>query len=235
MELDYLIKLLEFNNFPRTNLDFSLPLVVHGVAGCGKSTIISKLAKAFPTLVVASFTPQILDGNTGRKQVAVDGSPVDILDEYLSGPTPSVRLALFCDPLQYSCEKPRLPHFISLTTHRFCPLTADFLNSKFGCEIISLRQDSCEIVEADPFATDPEGVVITFEPEVKSILERHQCFPTDISTLWGKNLETVSVYLSSFDTCLDSFRTDLFLSLTRHTKKLLVFDFNAWPDSSDEL
>ena len=235
MELDYLIKLLNFNGFTRTSRPFSLPLVIHGVAGCGKSTIISKVSCAYPSLVSASFSPQLLDADSGRRQVPVAGSAVDLLDEYLAGPNPPVRLAKFCDPLQYDCQLPEEPHYKALHSYRFCPATAGLLNKIFGCHIVSKLDTSASIRFADAFTEDPEGQVVTFEPELESLLTAHGCPTTPVADLWGRNIPYVSVYTSSIGYALENYRSSLFLALTRHQKQLLIFDLDARTDSPYEL
>ena len=235
MELEYLVNLLDFYGFSRTSRSFSLPLVIHGVAGCGKSTIISKVSCAYPKLISASFSPQLIDPDSGRRQSAVDGSTVDLLDEYLAGINPTVRLAKFCDPLQYDCQSPEEPHYRALHSHRFCPATAQLLNKIFGCHITSKLTTSATIRFADAFAEDPEGQVITFEPELESLLTAHGCPTTPVADLWGRNIPYVSVYTSSIDYALENYRSSLFLALTRHQKQLLIFDLDARADTPHEL
>nr|AHB59867.1 TGB1 [Narcissus mosaic virus] len=228
MDCKYLLELLDSYSFIRSSRSFSSPIIIHGVAGCGKSTIIQKIALAFPELLIGSFTPALLDPNSGRKQLAVTSDPLDILDEYLGGPNPVVRLAKFCDPLQYSCEQPEVPHFTSLLTWRFCVRTTALLNGIFGCQIKSRREDLCHLTHENPYTTDPKGVVVAHEQEVINLLLQHGCPVTPTQHLWGLTIPVVSVYVTSIAALSTVDRANLFLSLTRHSKALHIFEFDAW-------
>ncbi|BAG12159.1 Triple gene block protein 1 [Asparagus virus 3] len=235
MEISYIVDLLNFLGFTRSSRPFSLPLVVHGVAGSGKTHLLRKVSLHFPELVHCSFTPQLIDPNSGRRQLPASETPTDLLDEYLGGPNPVVRLLKVCDPLQYNCPDPEIPHFQSLTTRRFCPLTTTLLNSLFGTNIVSAVPTCCRIEIQDPYSTDPIGTVVTFSPEIHTLLSRHGCQPTPISELWGLNIRVVSCYVDSLEEALLNHRAPLFLALTRHTAELHIFLFDARTDAAYEL
>ncbi|CAC87087.1 triple gene block protein 1 [Asparagus virus 3] len=235
MEVSYIVELLDFLGFTRSRRPFSLPLVVHGVAGSGKTYLLRKVSSHFPHLVHCSFAPQIIDSNSGRKQAPVTSEPTDLLDEYLGGPNPLVRLLKVCDPLQYDCPEPEVPHYVSLTTRRFCPLTTTLLNSLFGCDIVSLVDRNCHIQIHDPYTDDPIGTVVSLSPDIGALLLRHGCATTPIADLWDVNLSVVSCYLHSLEEALTHYRAPLFLTLTRHTAELHIFLFDARTDAAHEL
>nr|AIL23156.1 TGB1 [Asparagus virus 3] len=235
MEVNYIVELLDFLGFSRSTRPFSLPLVVHGVAGSGKTHLLRKVSLHFPHLTHSSFTPQIIDPDSGRKQKLVTSEPTDLLDEYLGGPNPTVSLLKVCDPLQYDCPDPEVPHYVSLVTRRFCPRTANLLNTLFGCHITSLVSADCDIQIHDPYVDDPSGTVVTFTSDIHTLLTSHGCTPTPVSELWGVNLRVVSCYLQSLEDALCHHRAPLFLTLTRHTAELHIFLFDARTDLADEL
>nr|QED43055.1 TGB1 [Asparagus virus 3] len=235
MEVSYTIELLDFLDFTRSRRPFSLPLVVHGVAGSGKTHLLRKISAHFPDLTHCSFAPQIIDPDSGRKQSPVTTEPTDLLDEYLGGPNPVVRLLKVCDPLQYDCPEPEVPHYFSLTTRRFCPRTTTLLNSLFGCHIVSLVNTTCQVQLHDPYTEDPLGTVVSLSPDITRLLLRHGCATTPISDLWGANLSVVSCYLHSLEDALTHYRAPLFLTLTRHTTELHIFLFNARTDAAHQL
>ncbi|BAE44212.1 triple gene block protein 1 [Potexvirus ecsalstroemeriae] len=233
MALFYLQTLLLNSDFTRTTTPTASPLIIFGTAGCGKTSIIRALASQFPELHFSSFHPIVLLPNIRKKQhLANPNEATDVLDEFLAGPNPEVRIAKFCDPLQYNCETLPEPHFISETTYRFCPRTCELLNDIFKTTLKSKVLEICKVACVDPYAVDPVGKVIAIEQELFPILSAHGLTVHSPDFLTGQTIPEVSVYTLNLKRAVAEHPHLLFIALTRHSKTLHLFDLNAGPDTT---
>ena len=87
--MDTLISLLTANGYSRTDLPISKPLVVHAVAGAGKTTLIREFLKLHPSVNAQTLgTPD--KPNLSRKMIRQYSMPkanhFNILDEYCAQP-----------------------------------------------------------------------------------------------------------------------------------------------------
>lgn len=140
--MDRLIDLLTANGYSRTDHPISKPLVIHAVAGAGKTTLIRQFLKENPAINAQTLgTPD--KPNLSRKMIRPHTGPkanhFNILDEYCAQPLKGSWDAVFADPLQhpdYALE----PHFIKETSHRLGPSTCRLI-SELGILIYPGAED----------------------------------------------------------------------------------------------
>nr|BDB91244.1 triple gene block 1 [Cymbidium mosaic virus] len=227
MELAYLVRLLEHNKFERTNLPLSSPLVVHGIAGSGKSTILTTFHHHYPAHPIFSHSPTLLDPSNRIYQQCITTDSVPdgaIVDEYnYKALDYSHCLALFGDPLQlpHSLQ----PHYYSSRTHRYGPKLTSLLNNLFHLSITSLAPvDSLDY--ADPFAVDPSGFTIADEEVYNFVSQQVPGTLLPLDTV-GLEYSSVSFYCSDLRRCVVLRPLSTFIALTRAKGNLTIFDFNA--------
>ncbi|UYK33000.1 TGB1 movement protein [Wineberry latent virus] len=135
MKLNELDFLLTSQGFERTNQPLTFPLVIHGVPGCGKSTIIKALLLDIHTTARTCGTPY--GSNLQHPGVqAFDNHPVApsidrrILDEYQLADNQKVAAfnILFGDPYQGSFRL--AAHYIKTLSHRVPKPVCDFLQQR---------------------------------------------------------------------------------------------------------
>jgi hypothetical protein len=227
MAQSLLQQLLSGQNFERTSTTFSLPLIIYGTAGSGKTTILKQLAKHFPELIYASFHPTTLDATLNIKQKLANPELIpDLLDEFLGGHSPPARIAQLCDPLQYHCEDKPAPHYISKFTYRFCPKSCFLINSIFHTELESRLEACCTIKTADPYVEDPVGTTIAFEPEVIQILIKHGASVHTPTEITGLSIPSVALYLSNIPQAKALNSAELFICLSRHTQAITILELD---------
>jgi len=127
--------------FTRTNNTLSTPLTIHGVPGCGKSTLILKLLDD-QDVTANTLGPAYGDNLTHQGVTAFDpktglnAARIRILDEYQFGP-PSALInfnVIFGDPYQGPLRLPA--HYVKKTSHRIPRPVAEFLSGR-KFEIVS--------------------------------------------------------------------------------------------------
>lgn len=156
MKLNELDFLLTSQGFKRTNYPLSFPLVIHGVPGCGKSTIIKTLLADINTTARTCGSPY---GHTLQHPgvLPVQSHPVApstdrrILDEYQladSGTTSAFNV-LFGDPYQGHFRLS--PHYTKTLSHRVPQVVCDFLRTR-GFDIAGER--SGKLTTANPYSPE---------------------------------------------------------------------------------
>nr|QQG34576.1 TGB1 [Ferula potexvirus 1] len=217
LKLDFrkniIYKTLVEAGWERTALPISYPLVVHGVAGSGKSRVIRPLKTVhnIPTYTLCvTDNPRVDCSNI----TALPTNPVPgfILDEYhIDKERCTGALLVLGDPLQ-SHEECFPPHFVSFSSFRIGRSLASLFPPLVS---VSPVEDSVEV--ANCWTVDPVGTILCFEPEVADLLLSHNLEFTHPDHCRGAQFNTVTLYTSSEP--LDP--VWLYLSVTRHTTKLL--------------
>ncbi|AAW67747.1 TGB 1 [Mint virus X] len=200
--------------FTRTSLPLSKPIVVHTVAGAGKTTFIRRLIRhaPFPTAITGG-TPD--PPHISGQRITAPPGPANIVDEY-----PLVDWAgadvIFADPLQH--RGPTLPaHYTSSITHRFGRATCELL-SKFGITAESNKED--EVFFGWAFADDPEGAVICLDAEAQSLASWNGLEHLKPCEALGATFPVVTVI--SGTPLEEADAVDRYIALTRHTRLLRI-------------
>lgn len=217
--MNTLYNLLTTNpDFVRTNLEFSLPIVVHGVPGCGKSTLLREFADLHPEVDIFTCGEPV-EGNLAHRGIRKFETvvPNSILDEYqLFEGSKEDLLACFGDPLQ-GTKGVQLPaHFVNYKSKRFGKNTAALLNS-FGYRVEAEGEDN--LVRAGLFKGTIRGQVICSEPEIFDLLNRHYCPFSCIHEVQGRTFEEVTLVSNKLSKIN---RVELFIALSRHRRSLTI-------------
>nr|QQG34571.1 TGB1 [Phyllanthus potexvirus 1] len=231
--MDKLVSRLLEENFVRTVEPISpeKPLVIHGVAGCGKTRLLEQLAETVPDLHV--FTTQTSQGQTlsGRRITSLppDFVPVPgnlyFLDEYIGTAGLERFNALFADPLQYNSE-PCLAHFVKPVSHRFGKLTAELISTRLKIPVSSDRSDV--LITEDIWRHVNVGQAITLEDDVHQLLSSQGLSHIRAADARGLTFDQVSLYTKS--PYFEEVEQHLaYIGLTRHRYKLYI----VCPDHSD--
>lgn len=224
--MNSLINLLEESGYSRTPVPLTTPLVVHAVAGAGKSSLIRSFLSGNPN--ARAFTTGVPDTRNllGASIQAFDPNPpshtFNILDEYPQGAGKGSFQALFADPLQHSnISSIRQPHFIKTTSHRLGPSTAELL-TQLGFTVEGLG--TAQVVSSEPiFGSTIKGQVIALDDLIADYLSAHRCpFKRPLQTL-GAEFPVVTV-LSSVPLREVCCKEHLYVALSRHTSELHVRD-----------
>nr|WLW42346.1 triple gene block protein 1 [Lily virus X] len=204
-------------HFQRTNLPISEPIVVHAIAGSGKTTIVRHIINAQPDLVARTLgtpDPRCLSG----VRILGPGGDANIVDEYPAANLsefPSAFL-LLADPLQHRRDvKPA--HYTGNLSHRFGQNTCALLSS-FGIEARSEKVDFVEHVEAYTF--EPVGQIIALGQDAELVLNNHSLdFLTPCQAL-GQTFSTVT--LLSDAPLEEQDEVSRYIAITRHTEQLFI-------------
>lgn len=234
MERSTLINLLLLHKFEH-KINTEGIIVVHGIAGTGKTTLLRTLFSAYPSLVIGSPRPCYLDKANKISQVCLSCFPntlCDIVDEYhLLESFPEPKLAIFGDPCQCTyIERLRIPNYTSFRTHRFGKSTAALLNKLFDLNIESVKAQDDTVEYFDPFAVDPSEHISASEKEVLEFVG-DQVETTSSEELAGLEFSEVTFYCTTLAGAVQENPAKTFISLTRHTSKLTIGELNARSDS----
>ncbi|AUG45969.1 TGB1 [Babaco mosaic virus] len=219
--MNHFIEVLTAQGFVRTNEPISEPLVVHAVAGAGKSSLVRQYISENPNS--RAFTHGVPDppNLTGRFIRPFRG-PIEgcfnILDEYSAEPIVGNWQVLIADPLQH---KPQAltPHYIKETSHRLGSNTCALLTS-LGIRVNSTRTD--DFVDYSGIFDKPLfGEVIALDRPTLDLLESHGILPHCAQKVLGQEFHTTTV-LSSVPLNLVREKHLLYIALTRHKHKLHV-------------
>lgn len=231
--MDSFIDELTVAGFTRTSLPFSKPLVVHAVAGAGKSTVLRNFCKLEPTAV--AYTHGKPDPpNLEQTHIRVVQNPVKghfcLLDEYTAQGVSNIEgwSALLADPLQHDSPALR-PHFVKHLSHRVCPKTATLLQG-LGIQIQSARQDEAQIDFTGLFDGPIIGTVIHLDQTAKKLASSHGIQSYCPRELRSFETEVVTVISTSPITELND-KVGLYIACTRHTKALHVRAPPPYPSS----
>ena len=193
--METLTALLIANGYTRTDLPISKPLVIHAVAGAGKTTLIRQfLHQHSATNAQTLGTPD--KPNLSRKMIRQFSMPkanhFNILDEYCAQPLKGSWDAVFADPLQhpdYALE----PHFIKETSHRLGPSTCELISS-LGILIYPDSEDQV-VTRKGVFESELFGVVIALDEAIFQLASRHGLKPLCPKATTGFSFAKYTVYI----------------------------------------
>nr|AKN20443.1 triple gene block protein 1 [Cherry rusty mottle associated virus] len=207
--------------FSRTSFSLSFPVVVHGVPGCGKSTLVKRLLdiEDFNAQSYGVVKPTTLAGRGVEKALQPLQSGFNILDEYLSGPSYEGFDLLLSDPYQ-NFRKPLTAHFINSCTYRFGNSVCEYLN-KLGFEIQSKRERDTELIFGHIFGGKIRGEIICFEKEVEELLNSHSAKYHHPCNLRGAEFEHVT-FITAHSDLQEIVGPDLYVALTRASESLTI-------------
>ena len=219
--MDTLISLLTTNGYSRTDLPISKPLVVHAVAGAGKTTLIREFLRLHPSVNAQTLgTPD--KPNLSRKMIRQYSMPkanhFNILDEYCAQPLKGSWDAVFADPLQHP-DFAVEPHFIKETSHRLGAQTCQLI-SDLGILIYPGAEDQ-PVSRKGVFEGELYGTVIALDSYIRDLAQRHGVKTLCPKATIGQQYPVVTV-LSSLPLESVENSTELYIALTRHTQELHV-------------
>lgn len=205
MKLNELDLLLTSQGFERTNYPLSFPLVIHGVPGCGKSTIIKTLLADINTTARTCGTAY---GATLQHSgvLPVQDHPVApsidrrILDEYQLADTRIIATfnVLFGDPYQGHFRLP--PHYVKSLSHRVPQVVCKFLQTR-GFDITGERTG--RLTTANPYSpqlktTDwLQHTILHLGPASAALTHSHAICSRGPTEVQGLEFEQVAVVYHS--------------------------------------
>lgn len=208
--------------YTRTPRPLSEPIVVHAVAGAGKSTLIRKLLTQSDLYRAHTNGPPDPPSLTCTSILPYTSNPpqhtFNILDEYPLGQSKGYK-ALFADILQHR-NNHQSPHFIKTTSHRLGPSTAQFIKEHLSIPIEGTG--TAELESVAPVLGSPlYGTLIALTPEVARLLESHGAPFYCPDQVLGQEFPVVTV-LSTIPIANLTDRAAAYIALSRHTQKLHV-------------
>lgn len=215
-----LFNLLARAEFERTDTPSSTPIVIHAVAGAGKSSLLRQLTAYYKVGTAAKPDPPSFKGD--HFTACVEG--IDILDEYQSAQTiPKSASILFGDPLQDPSQAHFLrPHYLKTKSYRIGPEIAQALSQILAIQAFG----SSKLLRGSAYLEDPVGLVIAFEDQVCAILRKHQVEHSHPSEIRGVEVDTVTLYTST-SVLPKEHHSDLYVALTRSLAKTLWLTLDA--------
>ncbi|QYF50248.1 MAG: TGB1 protein [Xinjiang sediment betaflexivirus 1] len=230
--MDVVYKCLINSGFSRVSPKGSGPLVVLGVPGCGKSSVIRQLLCSDSRFIALTFgAPDFVraDGRFVRKAcnpgVNHEGKFL-LLDEFQCGDWKSYSPdVIFGDISQVDTliDIPEV-NFCKFESHRIGLSTASFLRT-LGFEINSSKPDKLEF--GGIFEKEPEGVVIAQNRAVCDFISGQGLEHVKVEDYRGATYKVVTLILEEPFISPD-LRAGFYLSATRHSEKLVILT----PDAS---
>lgn len=220
--MNHFINCLVAEGFVRTNEPLTDQLVVHAVAGCGKSTLIRKFLEEQPQ--ARAYThgkpdPPNLEGRFIQAFRSPNPEHFNILDEYCKEPITARFQVLIADPLQYRACHLR-PHYTNHKSHRLGPATCKLI-SECGIRIESHREDQDLVTHGGIFGSPLLGQVIALDRPSSDLLKAHGVQALCPIETVGQEYPVVTV-VSSKPLRSVSFKDQLYIALSRHTEELHV-------------
>lgn len=220
--MDRVVNLVFEAGFEKTPIpwDQNSPLVIHAVAGAGKSRLCRIILEQLPEAEV--YTHGVPDHPTlsGRRikpySLREQPGPFDLIDEYLAAEHNNAKV-LLADPLQYPGH-PKYCHFISRVSHRFGRRTAEKL-TQLGIPCSSTRFDI--LLTENIWKVVIEGQVIAWDPAVCKLLQAHGVAHKSPEEVRGETFDTVTV-LHPTEKVPEAEQFLLYIALTRHRTKLII-------------
>ncbi|BAA03051.1 triple gene block protein 1 [Papaya mosaic virus] len=220
--MNHFINLLVAEGFVRTNEPLTDQLVVHSVAGSGKSTLIRKFLEEQP--LARAYThcradPPNLEGRFIQPFKGPCPDHFNILDEYCKEPISAKFQVLIADPLQYRTQHLR-PHYVNHKSHRLGPETCKLLSS-LGIKVESHRRDRDVVTLSGIFGSPILGQAIALDRSASDLLRAHGIQALCPIESIGQEYPVVTV-VSSEPLRNVRFKDQVYIALSRHTEQLHV-------------
>lgn len=237
MKTSLLIQLLTNCGFQRTTVPLEEPIVIHGVPGCGKSTLIKTL---ITHQSVAAYTLGIPYGKTlahpgiQRPTDTCDNQEVEtrILDEYQLGLKADLEPfnILIGDPFQgHSTYR---AHFVKTFSHRVPRPICEFLNS-LGYDIQGDKEGSLKFLPVfQHYSKGPKGVIIHLGPISCQLTQTYRVPSKTPSEVQGLEFKEVTLVFHSSE--LPGNSEAFFIAATRASECLNIITDQAPPQLSTQ-
>nr|WAB21288.1 triple gene block protein 2 [Banmivirus BanMMV] len=215
--LEKLKQLIEEFGFVTTNNPITDRIVIHGVAGCGKSTLTRELINDSNFNVVNALSDEKfnLTGQYVKKELIASVGKINVLDEYLSVSNHEGFQVLLADPFQY-IQKPYLANYIKKKSHRFKKELVPIL-LELGIEV-EVEEEGLNIIKGSAYSIEPKGHVICIEEEVAKYVSEHGLDVSYPCCVQGQEFEIVTLYHK--EELKELNRSNLYIALTRVKKEL---------------
>lgn len=210
--LESLKQLIENFGFLATDSPIKERIVIHGVAGCGKSTFTKELIKDSNFNVVNALSDEKfnLTGQYIKKELTTFADKINVLDEYLSVDNHEGFQILLADPFQYT-QRPYIANYIKKKSHRFRKELVPIL-SELEIEV-EAEEEGLKIIKGSAYDVEPKGRVICVEEEVAKYVSKHGLDISFPCCVQGLEFEVVTFYHREELRKLS--RSDLYIALTR--------------------
>nr|WAB21398.1 triple gene block protein 2 [Banmivirus BanMMV] len=217
--VEKLKKLIEASGFTATGNVITDKIVIHGVAGCGKSTLTKALAEdeSYNVVNVLSKEEFSLTGCYIKKEIVKFDNKINVLDEYLSVDSHDGFQVLLADPFQYK-KTPYLANYIKKKSHRFKKELIPLL-LEIGIEV-EADEEGLHVIRGSAYVVEPRGKIISIEDDVIEYVSKHGlniCYP---SCVQGQEFENVTFYHCKGLKELE--RSELYIALTRVKNELRI-------------
>nr|AOX49231.1 25 kDa triple gene block protein [Citrus yellow vein clearing virus] len=221
-------ELLLSKNFIRTRLPLAKPIVIHAVAGAGKTQLLEEFARSSPSTKI--YSPVKHHSNSLLLSPFHKAlSEASIVDEYpLSQIHENVEY-IFADPIQYlGNPNLRKPHYICASSHRFGHSTAALL-TKIGIETYAHKEDTVRVDNI--FQAEPDGQIIACDRPTQELAARHTLDYLRPCESIGLTFPRTTI-LISHELTADTLTKEIYIGLTRHSNHLLILTPDASTTSS---
>nr|ALT57215.1 triple gene block protein 1 [Asian prunus virus 3] len=221
--MDFVYDKLIEAGYIRTRLPINFPIIVHCIAGAGKSTLIREVIEADNKFEAFTYgVPDPVNLSGVRIKGAADigrarANSIKIVDEYIGQALPDGTAFCFADPNQFPYTCPDA-HFTSYQTKRFGDQTCSFLG-KLDCAAFSYKSD--QLIFEKLFEGSVEGQIVCYEKEIFELLDRHGADYKKDCQIRGSTFDIVT-FITSSESFEPEDRYKVYLCLTRHRSVLRI-------------
>jgi hypothetical protein len=203
--------------YERTPLPIQEPIVVHTVAGAGKTTLVRSWIRRAPQLKAVTGGQPDPPNLEGVGILRPQGR-ADIVDEYPAVADITGAKILLADPLQH--RGTTFPaHFIGRRTHRFGKSTCELLKS-WNINCSADKED--KVLRSGLYESELVGTVIAVDDDAAELLEAHSAqFVTPCQAL-GLTCEVVTAV--STVPLEEADPVNRYIACSRHSQQLLILE-----------